>query len=76
MAQENVVERALHAALALAVPRPLASSDTEIPPGGDGEEILPNGLAVRVGAATGLVIAGSAGEVLGETPGEATRLLS
>ena len=76
MAQEHVVERALHAALALAVPRPLASSDCEIPPGGDGEEILPNGLAVRVGAATGLVIAGSAGEVLGETPGEATRLLS
>jgi hypothetical protein len=54
----------------------LASSDCEIPPDGDGEEILPNGLAVRVGAATGLVIAGSAGEVLGETPGEATRLLS
>jgi class 3 adenylate cyclase/tetratricopeptide (TPR) repeat protein len=76
LAQEHLVERAVHAALALVVPPSLASSTWEFPPGGEDEAILPNGLAVRVGVATGLVIVGSAGEVLGETPGDATRLLT
>jgi class 3 adenylate cyclase/tetratricopeptide (TPR) repeat protein len=76
LALEHVVERAVHAALALAVPTSLASSTWEFPPKGEDEAILPNGLAVRVGVASGLVIVGSAGEVLGETPGDATRLLT
>ena len=64
VAQEYAAERALHAALALA--DHLA----------EGELALPAGLAVRVGVASGLVIADPAGEVRGETPGEAARLLT
>ena len=59
VAQEHAAERALHAALALAEHLPV------------GETALPAGLAIRVGVASGLVIADPDGEVLGETPGEA-----
>ena len=59
VAQEHAAERALHAALALAEHLPV------------GEMALPAGLAIRVGVASGLVIADPDGEVLGETPGEA-----
>ena len=76
LVQEHVVERAIHAALALVGPGSKGSSTWEFPPGEEDEAILPNGFAVRVGVASGLVIAGSAGEVLGETPGDATKLLS
>ena len=62
VAQEHAAERALHAALALAEHLPV------------GETALPAGLAVRVGVASGLVIADPDGEVLGETPVEAARL--
>ena len=62
VAQEHAAERALHAALALAEHLPV------------GETALPAGLAIRVGVASGLVIADPDGEVLGETPGEAARL--
>ena len=62
VAQEHAAERALHAALALAEHLPV------------GETALPAGLAIRVGVASGLVIADPDGEVLGETPGEAGRL--
>jgi DNA-binding response OmpR family regulator/class 3 adenylate cyclase/tetratricopeptide (TPR) repeat protein len=62
VAQEHAAERALHAALALAEHLPV------------GETALPAGLAIRVGVASGLVIADPEGEVLGETPGEAGRL--
>lgn len=62
VAQEHAAERALHAALALT--RQLA----------EGQQTLPAGLAVRVGVASGLVVADSTGEVLGETPTEATRM--
>lgn len=61
-AQEHAVERALHAGLALVEPLP------------KGEMALPAGYAVRVGLASGLVVADPAGEVLGETPAEAARL--
>ncbi len=59
VAQEHAAERALHAALALAEHLPV------------GETALAAGLAIRVGVASGLVIADPDGEVLGETPGEA-----
>jgi DNA-binding response OmpR family regulator/class 3 adenylate cyclase/tetratricopeptide (TPR) repeat protein len=62
VAQEHAAERALHAALALAENLPA------------GEMALPAGLAVRIGVASGLVVADSNGEVLGEAPGEAARL--
>jgi DNA-binding response OmpR family regulator/class 3 adenylate cyclase len=62
VAQEYAAERAIQAGLALA--EHLA----------EGETALPSGLAVRVGVASGLVIADPSGEVLGETPGEAGRL--
>ena len=62
VAQEHAAERALHAALALAEHLPV------------GETALPAGLAIRVGVASGLVIADPDGEVLGEAPGEASRL--
>jgi DNA-binding response OmpR family regulator/tetratricopeptide (TPR) repeat protein len=62
VAQEHAAERALHAALALAENLPV------------GETALPAGLAIRVGVASGLVIADPDGEVLGEAPGEAGRL--
>ena len=64
VAQEHAAEQAIHAALALA--------DRQ----GEGEASLPAGLAVRVGLASGVVVADPAGEVLGETPGEAIRLLT
>ena len=57
VAQEHAAERALHAALALAEHLPV------------GDTALPAGLAIRVGVASGLVIADPDGEVLGETPG-------
>ncbi len=62
VAQEHVAELALHAALALA--EHLAVGDMA----------LPAGLAMRIGVASGLVVADQDGEVLGETPGEAARL--
>ena len=62
VAQEHAAESALHAALVLAEHLPV------------GETALPAGLAIRVGVASGLVIADPDGEVLGETPGEAGRL--
>jgi DNA-binding response OmpR family regulator/class 3 adenylate cyclase/tetratricopeptide (TPR) repeat protein len=62
VAQEHAAERALQAALALADHLPVE------------EMMLPAGLAIRVGVASGIVIADPDGEVLGETPGEAVRL--
>jgi DNA-binding response OmpR family regulator/class 3 adenylate cyclase/predicted ATPase len=62
VAQEHAAERAIHAGLALA--EHLA----------EGDAALPAGLAVRVGVASGLVVADPASGVLGETPGEAARL--
>ena len=62
VAQEHAAERALHAALALAEHLP------------EGEMALPAGLAIRIGVASGLVVADPDGELLGETPGEAARL--
>ena len=62
VAQEHAAERAVHAALALAEHQPM------------GEMALPAGLAIRIGVASGLVVADPDGEVLGETPGEAARL--
>ena len=62
VAQEHAAERALHAALALAEHLP------------EGEMALPAGLAIRIGVASGLVVADPSGELLGETPGEAVRL--
>jgi DNA-binding response OmpR family regulator/class 3 adenylate cyclase len=59
VAQEHAAEGALHAALALAQREP------------EEERILPPEVAVRVGVASGLVIADPSGEVLGETPAEA-----
>ncbi len=64
VAQEYAAERALQAALMLAEHR------------AEGEAVLPAGLAVRVGMTSGLVVTNPAGEVLGEAPGEATRLLT
>ncbi len=64
VAQEHAAEQAIHAALALA--DHLA----------EGEASLPAGLAIRVGVASGLVVADPTGEVLGETPDEAVRLLT
>ncbi len=64
VAREHAAERAIHTALALA--DHLA----------EGEESLPAGLAVRVGVASGGVLAGPANEVMGEPPGEAVRLLN
>jgi DNA-binding response OmpR family regulator/class 3 adenylate cyclase len=64
VAEEFAAERAVRAALALA--EHLAEGDTALPPG----------LAVRVGVASGVVVADPAGELLGETPGEAERLLT
>ena len=60
--QEHATERAVHAALALAEHLP------------EGKVTLPVGLAVRIGVASGLVVAEPGGEVLGEAPGEAARL--
>ncbi len=62
VAQEHAAERALHAALALAEHLPV------------GDTALPAGLAIRVGVASGLVIADPDGEMLGETPEKAGRL--
>ena len=64
VAQEHAAERAVHAGLALA--EHLA----------EGDAAIPAGLTVRVGVASGLVIADPDGEVLGETPRDATRLLN
>lgn len=64
VAQEDAAERAVQAGLVLVQDRP--ESD---PP------IIRNFL-IRVGIATGIVIADSTGEILGETPSEATRLRS
>jgi DNA-binding response OmpR family regulator/class 3 adenylate cyclase/tetratricopeptide (TPR) repeat protein len=63
VAQEHAAERALHAALAMAKRSPEADTP------------LPAGLAVRIGVASGLIVADTNGEVLGEAPGEAARLL-
>ncbi len=62
VAQEHVAELALHAALALVEHLP------------EGEVVLPPGLAIRAGLASGLVVADPGGELLGETPGVAARL--
>jgi len=62
MAQEHAAERAIHAASALVEHSP------------EGELALPAVLNVRIGIASGLVVADPAGELLGETPGEAVRL--
>ncbi len=62
VAHEHAAERALHAALALAKHLP------------EEEIALPAGLAIRIGVASGLVLADLNGEVLGETPAEAVRL--
>jgi tetratricopeptide (TPR) repeat protein len=62
VAQEHAAERALHAALDLAQQSAVEGA------------VLPAGLAIRIGVASGLVVAASDGEVLGETPGEAARL--
>ena len=62
VAQEHAVERALHAALAMARRSP------------EGDMSLPACLAVRIGVASGLIAADTNGELLGEAPGEATRL--
>jgi class 3 adenylate cyclase len=62
VAQEHAAERALHAALALAQPA------------AEGGAALPAGFSVRVGVASGLVLADPGGEVLGETPAVAARL--
>ena len=62
VAQEHAAERALHAALALAEHLPV------------GDLALPAGLAIRIGVASGLVVADPDGEVLGESPREAARL--
>ena len=62
VAQEHATERALHAALALVERSP------------EGEWRLPAGLIVRAGVASGLVVADPNGEVLGETPTDATRM--
>ncbi len=64
VAREHAAEQAIHAALALA--DHLAEREAS----------LPIGLAVRVGVASGSVLVGAACEVIGETPGEASRLLS
>jgi len=64
VAQEHAAERAIHAALALA--------DRLI----EGEASLPAGLTVRVGVASGSVVAGPADEVMGEAPAEAVALLT
>jgi DNA-binding response OmpR family regulator/class 3 adenylate cyclase len=61
-AQEHAAERALHAALAMAGRTPEA------------DMTLPACLEVRIGVASGLVVADTNGELLGEAPGEATRL--
>ena len=62
VALEYAAERAIHAAFALA--EELADSNS----------ILPPGLAIRTGVASGLVVADPAGEVVGEAPGLAIRL--
>jgi DNA-binding response OmpR family regulator/class 3 adenylate cyclase/tetratricopeptide (TPR) repeat protein len=63
VAQEHAAERALHAALAMA--RRSRVEDTA----------LPAGLAVRLGVASGLIVADTNGELLGEAPAEASHLL-
>jgi DNA-binding response OmpR family regulator/class 3 adenylate cyclase len=63
VAQEHAAERALHAALAMARRSPEADTP------------LPACLAVRIGVASSLIVADTNGEVLGEAPEEATRLL-
>jgi class 3 adenylate cyclase/tetratricopeptide (TPR) repeat protein len=62
VAQEHAAECALHAAVALA--EQVA----------EGEVALPVGLAIRIGVASGFVVADPGGELLGETPAEAARL--
>jgi DNA-binding response OmpR family regulator/class 3 adenylate cyclase/tetratricopeptide (TPR) repeat protein len=62
VAQEHAAERALRAALALAEHLPEA------------EVALPAALAIRIGVASGLVVADPSGELLGAAPGEAARL--
>jgi class 3 adenylate cyclase/predicted ATPase len=62
LAQENDAERAVRAALAL------VGRATEV------DMAIPSGSAIRVGVASGLVVADPGGEILGETPAEAGRL--
>lgn len=62
VAQEHAAERALHAALAMARLSPEVGV------------ALQTGLEVRIGVASGLIVAEANGELLGEAPGEATRL--
>jgi DNA-binding response OmpR family regulator/class 3 adenylate cyclase/tetratricopeptide (TPR) repeat protein len=64
VAQEDAAERALHAALAMA--QRSRVTDATLPPG----------LDVRLGVASGLIVADTTGELLGEAPAEATRLLN
>ena len=63
IAQEHAAERALRAALAMAGRSPLADAT------------LPAALDVRVAVASGLIVANSSGELVGEAPADATRLL-
>lgn len=64
VAQESAAERAVRAGLALTAHFV------------EGDAALPEGYAVRVGVASGLVVARPAGEILGETPATAARLLT
>ena len=64
VAQEHAGERAIHAALAL------VKDVTKDQPS------LPAGFVVRVSVASGLVVADSAGEIMGDAPAEAVRMLT
>ena len=75
-AQEHIAERAVHAALALVSLQSPDLSARGLLSGGTDKAALPNGITMRVGVTSGLVIAEPAGEVLGEAPGEAERLLN
>jgi DNA-binding response OmpR family regulator/class 3 adenylate cyclase/tetratricopeptide (TPR) repeat protein len=63
IAQEHAAERALHAALGMARRSRVANV------------MLPPGFEVRLGVASGLIVAHANGELLGEAPAEASRLL-
>lgn len=63
VAQEHAAERALHAALAMARRSRVANAT------------LPDGFEVRLGVASGFIVAHASGELLGEAPAEASRLL-
>jgi DNA-binding response OmpR family regulator/class 3 adenylate cyclase len=63
VAREHAAETAVLAGLALVEPP-------------EGEPPVPVGLAIRVALASGSVVTNPAGEVMGEAPGEAVRLLT